>query len=214
MLPRHLIIFAKAPRQGAAKTRLSAELGRTAACQISRIIAFSLIKRLSNDTRWNCLLAVTPDKFARVGRFWPATARRCPQGNGTLGLRMSRPINDLPPGPLVIVGSDVPGIKQTHIANAFHALGKSHFVFGPARDGGYWLIGMRRRPTILAPFSNVVWSSPSALADTLQNIDKRYNVTLLEELEDIDDLASWRRWQKHNPMQGQTTSLSLHKDAA
>ena len=177
MLPRHLIIFAKAPRQGAAKTRLSVEIGRTAACQISRAIGFSVVKHLSSDSRWNCLLAVTPDKFAHVGRFWPATARRCPQGNGTLGARMTRPLHDLPPGPVVIVGSDVPGVKQTHIANAFHALGKSHFVFGPARDGGYWLIGMRRRPTIIAPFSNVIWSSPSTLADTLNNIQNRYKVT-------------------------------------
>ena len=201
MLPRHLIIYAKAPRQGAAKTRLSAEIGRTAACQVSRTIAFSVIKRLSGDTRWNCLLAVTPDNFAHVGRFWPSTARRFAQGDGNLGVRMARPLQDLPPGPVVIVGSDIPGVRQSHIANAFHTLGKSHFVFGPARDGGYWLIGMRRRPTIIAPFSNVVWSSPSALADTLQNIHKRYRVTLLEELEDIDDIASWRRWRKRKPVQ-------------
>jgi len=214
MLPRHLIVFAKAPRQGASKTRLSVEVGRTTACQISRSIAFSVVKRLSNDTRWNCLLAVTPDKFTHVGRFWPATAKRCPQGNGTLGARMSRPIHELPPGPLVIVGSDVPGVRQTHIAHAFHALGKSHFVLGPARDGGYWLIGMRRRPTMMAPFANVVWSSPSALTDTLQNIKKRYSVTLLEELEDIDDLASWHRWRNQNPTPGQTTAPSPHKDVA
>ncbi len=214
MLPRHLIIFAKAPRQGAAKTRLSVELGRTAACQISRSIAFSVIKHLSSDARWSCRLAVTPDKFAHVGRFWPATARRCPQGNGTLGARMSRPIQDLPPGPLVIVGSDIPGVKQAHIATTFHALGKSHFVFGPARDGGYWLIGMRRRPAIVAPFSDVVWSSPHTLGDTLKNVKKRYKVTFLEELEDIDDLASWHRWRKRNPMPCQTNARSPRIDAA
>jgi glycosyltransferase A (GT-A) superfamily protein (DUF2064 family) len=56
---------------------------------------------------------------------------------------------------------------------------------------------MRRRPTAVAPFLNVNWSSPSALADTLGNIDRRYRVAFLEELEDIDDISSWHRWSKH-----------------
>ena len=196
MLPKHLMIFAKAPRQGAAKTRLASKLGQSTACQISRIIASSAIKRLANDKRWNCLLAVTPDEFASVGRFWPYAAKRCPQGDGNLGIRMARQFRKLPPGPLVIVGSDIPSLKPTHIASAFQELGKAHFVFGPSRDGGYWLIGTRRRPNIITPFSNVTWSSPTALADTLRNIDRRYRITLLEELEDIDDIASWRRWYK------------------
>ena len=197
MLHKHLLIFAKAPRQGAAKTRLSAELGRAAACQISRTIAYTVIKRLSNDTRWTCLLAVTPDQFTHVGRFWPYAAKRVAQGRGDLGVRMARPVRELPPGPVVMVGSDIPGLKKAHIVDAFRTLGKAHFVFGPARDGGYWLIGMRRRPTAVAPFPNVNWSSPSALEDTLGNIDRRYRVAFLEELEDIDDISSWHRWSKH-----------------
>lgn len=197
MLPKYLLIFAKAPRQGAAKTRLSAALGRAAACRISRAIAFKVIKRLSNDKRWTCVLAVTPDQFAHVGRFWPYTTKRVAQGGGNLGARMARPVRELPPGPVVMVGSDIPGLKHAHIVEAFRALGTAHFVFGPARDGGYWLIGMRRRPTPLAPFPNVNWSSPSALADTLGNIDRRYRVAFLEELEDIDDISSWNRWSKY-----------------
>ena len=196
MLAKYLVIFSKAPRQGAAKTRLSATLGRAAACRISRAIAFKVINRLSNDTRWTCVLAVTPDQFAHVGRFWPYTVKRVAQGGGNLGVRMARPVRELPPGPVVIVGSDIPNLNQEHIVDAFRALGKAHFVFGPARDGGYWLIGMRRRPTTVAPFPNVRWSSPSALADTLGNIDRRFRVAFLEELEDIDDISSWHRWSK------------------
>ena len=59
---------------------------------------------------------------------------------------MRRPPLGLPPGPVVVIGSDIPGITARHIAEAFRLLGRHAFVFGPARDGGYWLVGARRRP--------------------------------------------------------------------
>lgn len=98
-------------------------------------------------------------------------------------------------GPLVLIGSDVPGIKKTHIDLAFKALGSSNFVVGPARDGGFWLIGMKRRPTNFTPFNNVLWSSKETLSQTLDNIGKRMQVSFLEELEDVDDGFSWKRWK-------------------
>jgi len=98
-------------------------------------------------------------------------------------------------GPLVIIGTDIPGISKKHIALAFKALGNSNFVVGPARDGGFWLIGMKKGPVPSIPFQNVEWSSKKTLRQTLDNIGKRMQVTFLEELEDIDDGLSWRRWK-------------------
>ncbi len=104
---------------------------------------------------------------------------------------------DLPPGPVVIVGADIPGIERRHIAAAFAALGRHDTVLGPAEDGGYWLVGMRRRPRVAEIFDGVRWSSEQAMADTLENIRKRkMSVAMLESLADIDegkDLARWRR---------------------
>jgi len=98
-------------------------------------------------------------------------------------------------GPLVIIGTDIPRIKKTHIALAFKALGHSDFVIGPAKDGGYWLIGMKRRPANSVPFKNVRWSTKDTLKETVNNIGKRMRVSFLEELEDVDDGLSWRRWK-------------------
>jgi glycosyltransferase A (GT-A) superfamily protein (DUF2064 family) len=84
------------------------------------------------------------------------------------------------------------------VAQAFAALGAHDAVFGPAGDGGYWLVGLRRRPRVPDPFRGVRWSTPHALADTLANLRPRERVAMLERLEDIDDAASYRRWRRQN----------------
>jgi glycosyltransferase A (GT-A) superfamily protein (DUF2064 family) len=65
-------------------------------------------------------------------------------------------------------------------------------VFGPADDGGYWLIGLSRRPRLLRPFAGVRWSTPHALADTLANLRGR-PVALLPALSDVDTPADFAR---------------------
>jgi len=135
---------------------------------------------------------VTPDRAAAGP--WPPGWRVVAQGRGDLGARMVRLFRDLPPGPVVVVGSDVPDLGPAHIVRAFARLGSHDWVFGPAGDGGYWLIGARRRPVWRPPFAGVRWSSPHALADTLANLTAA-RVAVADELPDIDtgaDLARWR----------------------
>ena len=98
----------------------------------------------------------------------------------------------LPPGPVVLVGSDVPDIAASDVARAFRELGRRDAVFGPATDGGYWLVGLRRRPRFLDFFGNVRWSTAYTLADTLSNLVGK-DVTLLRTLSDIDDGSSLLR---------------------
>jgi uncharacterized protein len=97
---------------------------------------------------------------------------------------------------VVIVGTDVPRIAPADIARAFRRLGRDDAVFGPAEDGGYWLVGLMRRPRVLRPFADVRWSSPHALADTLANLDDR-SVAFVATLADVDDargLAANAAW--------------------
>ncbi|HTZ78368.1 MAG TPA: DUF2064 domain-containing protein, partial [Stellaceae bacterium] len=94
------------------------------------------------------------------------------------------------------VGSDIPDIAPRHIAAAFRALGRSDAVFGPAEDGGYWLVGLRRSPRVPAGlFADVRWSSAHALADTRASLPRKFEVALLEMLEDVDDGAAYERWR-------------------
>ena len=116
---------------------------------------------------------------------------RLPQGGGDLGARMQRIFDRGPAGPMLIVGTDVPGIRPAHIAEAFRLLGRHDAVFGPATDGGYWLVGLRRHPRVLRPFADVRWSSPHALADTLANLEGRA-VAFVATLSDVDDASDLR----------------------
>jgi len=120
-------------------------------------------------------------------------AFRLPQGRGDLGQRMQRIFDRCSRGPLIIVGTDIPFITREIIAKAFRELRRADAVFGRAEDGGYWLVGLNRRPRRLAPFENVRWSSPHALADTLRNL-RAYRVAFAETLFDIDTEADYRRY--------------------
>jgi glycosyltransferase A (GT-A) superfamily protein (DUF2064 family) len=109
---------------------------------------------------------------------------------------MARVFRTLPPGPAAIIGSDIPAITPVHLDAAFRALGEADAVFGPATDGGYWLVGLapraRRRRGL---FAGVRWSSEHALGDTLESLPRGMGVAFLETLEDVDDAASYARWR-------------------
>ena len=106
---------------------------------------------------------------------------------------MQRIFDQCSRGPLIIVGNDIPFITREIIAKAFRELRRADAVFGRAEDGGYWLVGLRRRPKRLAPFENVRWSSRFALADTLRNL-RAHRIAFAETLFDIDTEADYRRY--------------------
>lgn len=190
-MTRHLVIFTREPRVGRGKRRLARDVGEFTAYRFQCTMVAQLLRTLARDPRWRTWLAVTPDR----SRAWPQTVRTLAQGPGDLGRRMSAVLRRLPSGPVVIIGSDIPGIRAADIEAAFRALGPQEAVFGPARDGGYWLVGLRRDRRGIDPFTPVRWSSEHALADTVRNLDGR-PVKLLRVLADVDDGEDWRRFQR------------------
>jgi glycosyltransferase A (GT-A) superfamily protein (DUF2064 family) len=92
----------------------------------------------------------------------------------------------------VLVGSDIPALAASHIAEAFALLRRSDVVFGPAEDGGFWLIGLNARTRLSGMFDRVRWSGPHALADTLKNLSA-FRVGFAATLSDVDDAASYKR---------------------
>ncbi len=192
---RHLLLFVKAPRLGGVKTRLAADIGVLKAWQFYRASVAGVLRRLGRDRRWRCSLCVTPDRFARAGGPWPPPTPRLAQGGGDLGARMGRALNRMPPGPAIIIGGDIPDIEVGDIVQAFRQLERRDMVFGPSSDGGYWLIGARRRPLPRGLFKDVRWSSRHALADTLANLGPRCRTALVREHEDIDHGGDYRRWR-------------------
>ena len=186
---QHLVLFARQPRYGVGKRRLAADVGNLEALRFARGSLDRLRRTLGSDPRWTLWLAVSPDRPTG----WAAPARVIAQGGGDLGDRLSRVVHALPPGPVVILGADTPTVTRQDVAEAFAALGSHDAVFGPARDGGYWLIGLRRRPRQHLPFAGVRWSTVHALADTMAAMGGRA-VALLRLQEDVDDGPSLRRY--------------------
>lgn len=186
-----LVVMAKEPVAGRIKTRLAAEIGAAAAVRFARHCSAALLQRVAADVPWHTTVAVAPDPAA-PSRLWPRSLPRVPQGHGDLGTRMQRIFDRSGRGPVVIVGTDVPDIARTHIQAAFRLLGRHDAVFGPAADGGYWLVGLKRRPHVLQPFGDVRWSTPHALADTLANLRGR-SIARLPTLSDVDTAADFAR---------------------
>jgi len=164
---RRLVVMVKEPRSGLVKTRLGRGIGMTAAAWWFRHQSAQLIRRL-RDPRWQIVIAVSPDSEGLNSRVWPGDLARWPQGPGGLGQRMVGVFDGMPKGPVVIIGADIPDIQRADIGAAFRALGDHDAVFGPATDGGFWLVGLKRvRPRPPKMFAGVRWSSETALADSI-----------------------------------------------
>lgn len=164
-----LIVMVKEPRPGRVKTRLGRDIGMTAAAWWYRHQTARLLRRL-RDPRWDILLAVSPDRGGMASRVWPHELARIPQGAGDLGQRMKRALAATP-GPTVLIGSDIPGVRRSDIEVAFARLRAGESVVGPARDGGYWAVGLKHpRRVSRKLFANVRWSTEHALEDTLAGL--------------------------------------------
>ncbi|MEL7254103.1 MAG: TIGR04282 family arsenosugar biosynthesis glycosyltransferase [Pseudomonadota bacterium] len=177
----------KQPKAGQVKTRLGRDIGMTAAAWWFRHQVGALLRRIE-DPRWQTVLAVAADRDGMI-HPWPAHLARIPQGRGDLGARMGRIMRGAPPGPVCIIGADIPGVTRAHIVRAFAALGNHDAVFGPAPDGGYWLVGLKRAarmpPTL---FQDVRWSTEHALSDTIAGLpDAR--IAMVDKLRDVDRAA-------------------------
>lgn len=189
MIRPTVIVLAKAPRMGRVKTRLARGIGQAQALRFYRATLARTLRVLGRDPRWDRVVAVAPDR-ALAG--WPDAWRAVPQGAGDLGVRMLRQLAAAP-GPAVLIGGDIPGVTPAAIARAFQELRRHAVVFGPAEDGGYWLIGTRRPPRDIHALSGVRWSTPHALADSIDALSLAPGFT--DTLRDVDDADAYRRGQ-------------------
>jgi hypothetical protein len=181
-----VVVFARAPRLGAVKRRLARDIGDRAALRFHAATLTRLLRGLTAERRFRTVLAVTPDR-ARLSFH----VQQITQGRGDLGVRMHRAFWRLPRGRVAIIGCDIPDAGAPDLRAAFRALGSADAAFGPATDGGYWLVAMSpRRPA--RPFARVRWSTEHALADTLANFVGR-QVVSLRTLQDVDTMEDLRR---------------------
>ena len=181
-----LIIFAKAPIIGGAKTRLAADIGKVHANRIYRAMVRTLLRNLQ-DPCWDIVLAVTPDHYecALFGGVWHAHMSRIVQGGGDLSDRLDRVFGQS--GTTIVIGTDSPQIRRADIASAIAKARRHGAVMGPADDGGFWLIGFSG-PAPKTAFENIAWSSETALDDVVKNLPRP--PAYLRTLIDVDNKAA------------------------
>ncbi len=179
-----LIIFTRNPELGKCKTRLAATIGDQSALEIYQ---FLLQHTVHITKELNVTKEVHYSLKIRENDLWDSKVYSKRQQFGTdLGIRMEYAFEKgFESGfkNIIIIGSDMYDLQQIDLENAFRVLETHDFVIGPAKDGGYYLLGMKSlHPTI---FKNKTWGTETVLKNTLQDIQNE-NTKLLEERNDID----------------------------
>lgn len=189
-----VVIMAKAPRLGAAKTRLAREIGRVEAWRVNRRL-HAITMHAAFDPRWDTVLCVSPDSALRMHMrgVWPEHCQRIPQGRGDLGARMARALRRY--RAVIMIGADCPSLTRAHLASALLALRRRAFALGPAHDGGFWLLAARKGADAAKAMTGVRWSTRHAAADVIANIGAAH-VALLETLRDVDVAADLKPFQR------------------
>lgn len=197
-----VIIFTRYPEPGKTKTRLIPALGPEGAADLHRRMGehtMTWARRLK-DTSGVSLEVRYAEGDERQIRKWLGLDIPCfHQGDGDLGVRMGRAFQEgfqAGMNRIIIVGTDCPGLTDDLVRGAFKGLNHDDLVLGPAKDGGYYLIGLGR--PIADLFLEIPWGTPEVLKKTLRIAEAlQLRVSLLEPLDDVDrpeDLPVWEKF--------------------
>jgi len=215
-MQRHLIIFAKRPIAGYAKTRLGRAIGPEASAGVYARLLYGYLHSILCATLAETgitLSLAAPEDVPYFAHAFPELKVR-PQIQGDLGERMAQAFERAfaeGAEQVVLTGSDIPGLGASIIRRAFQQLSGAiksdgpRGVIGPAADGGYYLIGLTQSCPSL--FQEIRWSTDRVLEET-QRLARRCGVTMaiLPELTDIDTGADYDRWLttlQHTPWAGE-----------
>ena len=166
-------LLARWPAPGRGTRRLAAAVGDEEAARLALAFLRDAARAVAAAELWRAALFVEPGAAAlgdagdEVRRLTGVADLRS-QGGGHIGLRMldaARTLEGEGHAPLILVGADVPTLAPRHLHHALRALRRADVVFGPAEDGGYYLLGMHRvHPALFDdPSLAEEWGGPGVL---------------------------------------------------
>jgi uncharacterized protein len=188
-----LIVMAKAPVPGQAKTRLIPALGAGGAARLAARLLDHTLQEARAAQLGRVILACAPDTTHAA--FTAAAQHRgvalVPQGDGDLGARMQRQFERAfahGAGRVIVIGTDAPALGTALLRRAADALADDDAVFVPAADGGYALIGLRR--VLPSLFDAMPWSTNTVMATTRERLSQAgMRHVELPPVHDIDEPA-------------------------
>lgn len=197
-------LILKAPRIGEVKSRLAKDIGARKAADVYRALAERQAAEI--PSHWPVTVYFAPADAEAEMRLWlqprlPAKKRFSPQPAGDLGQRLAAALDsefaNRRSTKVFLIGGDCPDLDRKYLSEASLALAANDVVIGPALDGGYVLIGLKRDSSDRhhALFKNIAWSSSVVLEQTLAaSREQGLSAALLRPLADIDDLPSLRNY--------------------
>jgi rSAM/selenodomain-associated transferase 2/rSAM/selenodomain-associated transferase 1 len=222
VMAERLIVFTRFPEPGKTKTRLIPALGAKGAARLQRQMTEHIIATAATLSNRPGLTIEVCHEGGNTGLMQKWLGQQYgyrPQGPGDLGRRMARAFEAAfqdSKGATVIVGSDIPEISASIIQQAFEGLQKNDLVLGPARDGGYYLIGMKNTiPAETYPrlFNDINWGADKVLSQTMQTaMESGLRFILLESLGDVDrpdDLHIWQEVKKSSAKPSSVQKISI-----
>ena len=194
-----LIIFSRYPEPGKTKTRMIPALGAEGASELQRQMTehcLNTAKKLLSSRNITIEVHFSGGNKELMAEWLGQDLEYVPQITGVLGDKMCSAFDrsfGLGTQRVVTIGIDCPDINQEILENAFDSLQNQDLVIGPARDGGYYLIGLNQ--TIPQLFRNINWGTEKVFKQT-QNIAQQLNLSIdyLPTLSDVDypeDLGIW-----------------------
>ncbi|MFN8280502.1 MAG: TIGR04282 family arsenosugar biosynthesis glycosyltransferase [Saprospiraceae bacterium] len=184
-----LLVFLRNPVPGKVKTRIAAETNEAQALEIYEHLyahTIRVVKQCKVNVRW-CFSDFVPENMMHEDT-------QIQQGN-SLGERMLQAFSSALKEykRAVVIGSDCPYLIAEDIDVAFHSLNKHDVVFGPAEDGGYYLMGMSSIQEEL--FKEIDWGTDKVLRQSLEACQiLNLNTSLLKTYPDIDHYSDWIRY--------------------
>lgn len=190
--PVRIVIFAKAPLPGLAKTRLIPALGAQGAADLARRFLTHTVDAALAAQVGAVELCVSPAPTDPVWQTFNLSqaVQWTDQGVGDLGQRMARAAQRVLDGgeSVLLIGTDCPGLDAAQLQRAAHALQRSDAMLLPTFDGGYVLLGLNRfHPSL---FSGIAWSTDSVATETLRRMNALdWRVARHATVHDIDEPA-------------------------
>lgn len=191
-----VIVFAKPPWPGQSKTRLAKSVGEVSAAALAYAFLRDSLQQLDRFYNITPVLATTED--------WPHTEFPLPieleiwqQGPGDLGMRIERMMWRAlqRTATCISIGADTPGLPEKLMLESVHWLQEHDAVFGPAHDGGFYLIGLRK--CVPGMFADLPWSRDNTLAATEARFrEYGFSTRRASPWFDIDTIADLERLQR------------------
>lgn len=180
-----VIVFTKNPILGKCKTRLAKSIGQKKALYVYK----DLLEHTRNTlSKTPYQVAVFYSEYVDWDDAWNKQYQKKTQAKGHLGKKMKKAFEwafEQDYKKVVLIGTDLLDLETTDLKKGFELLTTNELVIGPADDGGYYLIGMKR--LINEAFTLKKWSTDSVLTNTLEDCEA-YQVKLLDYKNDIDNL--------------------------